>query len=231
MRLLTVQSMSTAGALARSAKWRKVMLGQRWYEDWEAASSSAATSSSLALNWVVHCRGRDPALLLKGSLGGVHMDAGFRRQQVPQKWWRLFWAKTQYGAVVSPVAATSKGKDYYEIYLPQRSNDGSKLLDAVVSTLPRHDVFTAHTLSPCVCLTAAQLQAKREGRLVDAFGWSAGERRWMTVAQVEEWLSAKQQLALNQAAIVAMLQPSAAVGALTNAATTIAGAYLPKMGK
>ena len=65
---------------------------------------------------------------------------------------------------------------------------------------------------------------------MDAFGWSAVERRWMTVAQVEEWVSAKQQLASNQAAIVAMLQPSAAVGALTTAASTIAGAYLPKMG-
>ena len=52
----------------------------------------------------------------------------------------------------------------------------------------------------------------------------------MTVAQVEEWVSANQQLASNQAAIVAMLQPSAAVGALTTAASTIAGAYLPKMG-
>jgi len=66
---------------------------------------------------------------------------------------------------------------------------------------------------------------------VDAFGWSAGERRWMTVAQVDEWVSAKQQLALNQAAIVGMLQPSAAVGTLTNTAATIAGAYLPNMGK
>jgi hypothetical protein len=75
-----------------------------------------------------------------------------------------------------------------------------------------------------------QLQAKREGRLVDAFGWSAGERRWMTVAQVEEWVSAKRNMTSNQAAIVAILQPSAAVGALTNAATTIAGVYLPKMG-
>jgi hypothetical protein len=52
----------------------------------------------------------------------------------------------------------------------------------------------------------------------------------MTVAQVEEWVSAKQKLTANQAAIVAMLQPSAAVGALTSAATTIAGIYLPKMG-
>ncbi len=128
--------MSTAGALARSAKWRKVMLGQRWYEDWEAATSAAATSSALALNWVVHCRGRNPALLLKGSLGGAHLDAGFKRQQVPQKWWRLFWAKTQYGAVVAPAAAISKGQDYYEIYMPQRSNDGSKLIDAIVSSLP-----------------------------------------------------------------------------------------------
>jgi hypothetical protein len=75
-----------------------------------------------------------------------------------------------------------------------------------------------------------QLQAKREGRLIDAFGWSACERRWMTAAQVEEWVSAKQNLSSNQAAVVAMLQPSAAVGALTSAATAIAGVYLPKMG-
>jgi hypothetical protein len=52
----------------------------------------------------------------------------------------------------------------------------------------------------------------------------------MTVAQVEEWVSAKRNMTSNQAAIVAMLQPSAAVGALTNAATTIAGMYLPNMG-
>lgn len=128
--------MSTAGALARSAKWRKVMLGKRWYEDWEAATSFVATSSPLALNWVVHCKGRDPALLLKGSLGGAHLDAGFKRQQVPQTWWRLFWSKTQYGAVVSTAVASSGVKDYYEMYLPQRENDGSKLLDAVVSSLP-----------------------------------------------------------------------------------------------
>ena len=125
--------MSTTGALARSSKWRKVMLGQRWYEDWESASRAAKTASPLALNWVVHCKGRDPALLLRGSLGGVHLDAGFRRQQVPQKWWRLFWAKTQYGAVVSPTATAANGKDYYEMYLPQAANNGSKLLDAVVS--------------------------------------------------------------------------------------------------
>jgi hypothetical protein len=127
------ERMSTTGALARSSKWRKVMLGQRWYEDWESASRAAATASPLALNWVVHCKGRDPALLLRGSLGGVHLDAGFRRQQVPQKWWRLFWAKTQYGAVVSPTATAANGKDYYEMYLPQAANNGSKLLDAVVS--------------------------------------------------------------------------------------------------
>ncbi len=132
----TDESMSTAGALARSAKWRKVMLGKRWYEDWEAATSVVATSSPLALNWVVHCKGRDPALLLKGSLGGAHLDAGFKRQQVPQTWWRLFWSKTQYGAVVSPAVASSGVKDYYEMYLPQRENDGSKFLDAVVSSLP-----------------------------------------------------------------------------------------------
>jgi hypothetical protein len=75
------------------------------------------------------------------------------------------------------------------------------------------------------------MQAKREGRLVDAFGWSAVERRWMSVAQVEEWVSAQQKFALNQAAIVAMLQPNAAVGALTSAATAIASSYLPKMGQ
>ena len=126
--------MTTVGALARSSKWRKVMLGQRWYEDWESATRVAATSSPLALNWVVHSKGRDPALLLKGSLGGIHLDAGFKRQQVPQKWWRLFWAKTQYGAVVSSAsaAATSDGKDYYEMYLPQVLNNGPKLFDAVV---------------------------------------------------------------------------------------------------
>ena len=126
--------MSTTGVLVRSARWRKVMLGKRWYEDWEAAMSAAA-ASPLALNWVVHCKGRDPALLLKGSLGSAHLDAGFKRQQVPQTWWRLFWAKTQYGAVISPAAASSNSKDYYEMYLPQRVNDGSKLLDAVVSCL------------------------------------------------------------------------------------------------
>jgi len=131
--MIKLEIMTTVGTLARSSKWRKVILGQRWYEDWEVASNAATISSPLALNWVMHCKGRDPALLLKGSLGGLHLDAGFRRQQVPQKWWRLFWQKTQYGAVVSPAAPTSNGKDYYELYLPQRSNDGSKLLDAVVS--------------------------------------------------------------------------------------------------
>ena len=53
----------------------------------------------------------------------------------------------------------------------------------------------------------------------------------MTAAQVEEWVSAKEMLLSNQAAIVAMLQPSSAVSALTSAATTIAGVYLPSMGK